>query len=309
MGSTQSEELKLLRALTRPGRLLLPLPAGKSVAGVWDDGVDRWEEGGCVVETAEHSSSGSGASSAGRAGLVFNGPVCAACDTAGWILPDEAEEGWRLSNAGRIQVRRWLSRGGDCAGATDCNVSSDGVSGKAAGRSQGDHSGEAGQAQAQTVRRSRAASLAGDTNPLDWLRRRKAADGRAFLSDVECDAGERLQRDFMMGQMSARVTTRLDAFSGSTRQGVWQDGELSLDERACDARQRFRAALKAVGPEFADVLIEVCCFEKGLEDVERLKGWPRRSGKVVVQMALRALARHYSTSRAFQAQRAAEVAS
>jgi hypothetical protein len=32
---------------------------------------------------------------------------------------------------------------------------------------------------------------------------------------------------------------------------------------------------------------------KGLEEAERSAGWPQRSGKIVLQLALSALARHY----------------
>ena len=59
------------------------------------------------------------------------------------------------------------------------------------------------------------------------------------------------------------------------------------------AKQRFEAALRAVGREHANLLIDVCCFERGLTEIEKAAGWPQRSGKVVLQLALKQLARHY----------------
>ena len=66
-----------------------------------------------------------------------------------------------------------------------------------------------------------------------------------------------------------------------------------MSDRTSSAQERVRRALDDAGPEFAGVLIDLCCLEIGIEAVEAKRGWPRRSAKVVLNLALDRLARHY----------------
>lgn len=128
-------------------------------------------------------------------------------------------------------------------------------------------------------------------SPLIWLARRKGADGRALIEPHQFQAGERLRADFTHAQMMPRTTSNWHSPVAGRR----RDGQTSghLTERVVAARQRLRHALDAVGPEFSGLLIDVCCFLKKLDAVERERRWPARSAKVVLQLALERLARHY----------------
>jgi hypothetical protein len=136
------------------------------------------------------------------------------------------------------------------------------------------------------------ARIALDTaeSPLAWLARRKARDGRALIEPVQLQAGERLRADFTRAHLMPRVTSN---WTSPVVQDHRRGTRAVFTEASITARQRVRRALDAVGPEFAGLLLDVCCFLKRLEDVERERGWPSRSAKVVLQLGLDRLARHY----------------
>ena len=68
---------------------------------------------------------------------------------------------------------------------------------------------------------------------------------------------------------------------------------LDMAESVLAARMRLERAFKAVGKDHFVLLFDVCGHLKGLEQVERDAGLPKRSAKFLLQRALTALARHY----------------
>jgi hypothetical protein len=129
-------------------------------------------------------------------------------------------------------------------------------------------------------------------SPLAQLARRKGKEGRPFLNEQEWRAGERLRSDYTRGHLMPRMGANWVASVASGR----RDGGNSvadLTDAALASRQRVNKAIEAVGPELAGVLIDVCCFLKGLEQVETERSWPVRSAKIVLKTALGVLHRHY----------------
>lgn len=150
------------------------------------------------------------------------------------------------------------------------------------------------------LRRSRSG---GAESPLAWLRSRKDASGASLLSQEEFEAGERLRADYTLARMEPRLVMSWDmaVTPGARGRSGPRPESLTAGERMTAAKQRLFRALDMVGPELSGILLEVCCLERGLEAAERRLGWPQRSGKLILRMALKALARHYGLRRPAQA--------
>jgi len=130
-------------------------------------------------------------------------------------------------------------------------------------------------------------------SPLAWLARRKGRGGAPLIAAHQFAAGERLRAEFTRANMMPRVTANWQAAVTQGARASRDGFAPNVAETIISARQRVRAALDTVGPEFSGLLLDVCCFLKGLEDIERERQWPARSAKVVLQLGLDRLARHY----------------
>jgi hypothetical protein len=130
-------------------------------------------------------------------------------------------------------------------------------------------------------------------SPLAWLASRKDKNGVPLLAPFQFRAGERLRADYHYAGLTARVTANWGAAASSSGNSGGSNDLATLTDNVLAARHRVVRALAAVGPELSGILVDVCCHLKGLEEAEKAEGWPQRSGKVVLQIALTRLARHY----------------
>lgn len=119
-------------------------------------------------------------------------------------------------------------------------------------------------------------------SPLAWLHARGMLDAR------QVEAGERLRGDYERAAIGPRTTmhwggTRVDGGGGAR----------DLGPAHLAAKRRFDAAIAAAGRGLSDVLWRVVCAGEGLPAAEKALGWPSRSGRLVLTMALDRLADHY----------------
>lgn len=128
-------------------------------------------------------------------------------------------------------------------------------------------------------------------SPLERLHNRKMANGKPWIDEAAFRAGEKLRRDFELAGLQPRISANWVATVASQNRAPGVSAEIS--DFAIDAKKRFEAAQAAIGPELAGMAVDVCCFLKGLETVERERGWPPRSAKLMLRTALQILVRHY----------------
>jgi len=191
----------------------------------------------------------------------------------GWLAADQDGKRLRLTAAGARALRRARSGAG---GASSCQT-------------RGKPLNPPAQLAAATPR-----GAAKQECPLAWLRRRKDKDGRPLITEAQFAAGERLRTDYWRGQLMPHVTANWSQSASRRRTRRAGPGVgVELRDDVVAARERVARAMRAVGPELASILIDVCCHEMGLQAAGRAQAWPERATKVVLDLALTRLARHY----------------
>jgi hypothetical protein len=120
-------------------------------------------------------------------------------------------------------------------------------------------------------------------SPLSWLMARGLLDARQF------EAGERLRGDYERAALGPSVTMRWDRTPIGAGVATGLDPTLAQ----ISAKQRFDAAVAALGNGLADIAWRVICAGERLPVAEKELGWPTRSGRLVLGLALDRLGDHY----------------
>ena len=118
---------------------------------------------------------------------------------------------------------------------------------------------------------------------------RLASGDAAFLARHHVETGERVRRLVERAQLLPRVTMSYSADRTASASHHKND----ITDMAADARRAVARIHALLPPDCASVVIDVCGFLKGLQEVERAHGWPRRSAKLVLRIGLEQLATAY----------------
>jgi hypothetical protein len=110
-----------------------------------------------------------------------------------------------------------------------------------------------------------------------------------FLEPHHVEAGERVRRLVERAQLRSRVTMTYSA----SRVAGSPHHKNDISDMAVDARRAVAEIHRVLPADCSGVVLDVCGFLKGLQEVEWERGWPRRSAKLVLRIGLEQLALHY----------------
>lgn len=134
----------------------------------------------------------------------------------------------------------------------------------------------------------------GEIAPDAVLRLAAASKDGAFLGSHHVEAARMLTRLFERSRLRQRVTMSYDPTRLGGKGGAQQQGTLA--DSAADARKRLNMLARTLPPDCWTVLTDICAFDKGLQQVESERGWPRRGAKLVLRIGLEQLCASFGLS-------------
>jgi Domain of unknown function (DUF6456) len=123
-------------------------------------------------------------------------------------------------------------------------------------------------------------------SPLSWLH------AHGHLNDRQLLAGEKLRGDFEAACLGPSVTmnwSHMPVSRGKRSAPV----AMTPTEYMLGAKQRFDCGVEALGRDLSDIAWRVICAGESVPVAEKAMGWPLRSGKLVLRIALDRLADYY----------------
>jgi len=122
-------------------------------------------------------------------------------------------------------------------------------------------------------------------SPLGWLH------ARGHLSDRQLDSGEKLRSDWERANLAPNITMSWNMTPSGDRKSA--PALLNPTEMQIAAKQRFDRAVEYLGSDLSDIAWRIICGGEGVPAAEKSLGWPARSGKLVLKIALNRLADFY----------------
>ena len=114
---------------------------------------------------------------------------------------------------------------------------------------------------------------------------------RAFLEPHHIEAAERVRSLVERAQLRPRTTMNYSGAAAGDR--AQRNTAETVTDMAVDARRTLDAIHRALPAECAGVVMDVCGWLKGLQQIERERSWPRRSAKLVLRIGLEQVAQHF----------------
>ncbi|MVS97598.1 DUF6456 domain-containing protein [Devosia marina] len=110
----------------------------------------------------------------------------------------------------------------------------------------------------------------------------------SFLEPHHIEAARLLGRSFEQALLRQRVTMSYDPTRIGSKGSA--QGRAELSGAVEDARRRLARLAQGIPSDCWGVLTDICVYDKGLQQIETERRWPRRSAKLVLRIGLEQLA-------------------